>query len=272
MADGDRAGDAEGDEGERERRPYRWRRGTARGQIGFQRGELVGEDGGVGALEPLLELVDAQPSRGGMSAEALCGVRALAVADADFRHAIKIRRLIVRLQGTMPAMNLPPIGLRLARTARTVSQAFERAMADAGGSASMWQVLLLVKTQQWGNQSQMAEALGITGATLTHHLNAMEAQGLLTRRRDPEDRRVHQVALTEAGEALFEKLRIAAVAFDKRLRTGLSDERLAEFAEVLAALRANVEAQGFARLPASFPGDEDDQPARSRQRASAIKS
>ena len=67
-------------------------------------------------------------------------------------------------------------------------------------------------------------------------------------------------------------LRIAAVAFDKRLRTGLSDERLAEFAEVLAALRANVEAPGFARLPASFPGDEDDQLARSRQRASAIKS
>ncbi|RWQ45038.1 MAG: MarR family transcriptional regulator, partial [Mesorhizobium sp.] len=32
-----------------------------------------------------------------------------------------------------------------------------------------------------------------------------------------------------------------ALAFDKRLRTGLSDDRLAEFAEVLATLRANVE-------------------------------
>jgi len=201
----------------------------------------VGEDGGVGALEPLLELVDAQPSRGGMSAEALCGVRALAVADADFRHAIKIRRLIVRLQGTMPAMNLPPIGLRLARTARTVSQAFERAMADAGGSASMWQVLLLVKTQQWGNQSQMAEALGITGATLTHHLNAMEKQGLVRRWREESNRRVQRVELTPEGEAMFERLRGAALAHDARLREGFSEDELAQLAELLDRLKASVE-------------------------------
>ncbi|RUY00203.1 MarR family transcriptional regulator, partial [Mesorhizobium sp. M2A.F.Ca.ET.040.01.1.1] len=80
------------------------------------------------------------------------------------------------------------------------------------------------------------------GATLTHHLNAMETQGLLTRRRDPENRRVHQVALTELGEALFEKLRLAAVDFDKRLRAGIPEDRLAEFAEVLAMLRRNAEA------------------------------
>jgi DNA-binding MarR family transcriptional regulator len=82
--------------------------------------------------------------------------------------------------------------------------------------------------------------IGIQGATLTHHLNAMEAQGLLTRRRDPENRRVHQVELTDVGEAMFERLRQAALAFDKRLRKGIEDKRLVEFAEVLAALRANV--------------------------------
>ena len=74
-----------------------------------------------------------------------------------------------------------PIGLRLARTARTVSQAFERAMAEAGGTASTWQVLLLVRAQECDTQSEMAEQLGITGATLTHHLNALEQRGLVRR-------------------------------------------------------------------------------------------
>ncbi|TIV08541.1 MAG: MarR family transcriptional regulator, partial [Mesorhizobium sp.] len=37
-------------------------------------------------------------------------------------------------------------------------------------------------------------------------------------------------------------LRLAAVAFDKRLRAGIPDDRLAEFAEVLAMLRRNAEA------------------------------
>src|ERR1700759_1220216 len=88
-----------------------------------------------------------------------------------------------------------PIGLRLTRTARVVSQAFERAMADAGGSASTWQVLVLVRAQKWGTQGEMAEEMGITGATLTHHLNMLENRGLVRRWRDPDNRRVQHVEL-----------------------------------------------------------------------------
>ncbi|WP_292389958.1 MarR family winged helix-turn-helix transcriptional regulator [Mesorhizobium sp.] len=130
--------------------------------------------------------------------------------------------------------------MNLARTAKLVAQAFDTALVEVGGTLPVWVTLLSVKSKELANQRELAGMIGIQGATLTHHLNAMEAQGLLTRRRDPQNRRVHQVALTETGEALFEKLRLAAVAFDKRLRAGLPDDRLAEFAEVLAALRANV--------------------------------
>src|SRR5690349_8085716 len=108
----------------------------------------------------------------------------------------------------------PPIGLQLSRTARTVSQAFERAMAEAGGSASAWQVLLLVRAGQWGSQSRMAEAMGVTGATLTHHLTGLEAQGLVRRWREPGDRRAQNVELTPEGIALFDRLRAVAVAHD----------------------------------------------------------
>lgn len=131
--------------------------------------------------------------------------------------------------------------MNLARTAKVVAQAFDAALVEAGGTLPVWVTLLSVKSRELANQRELAGMIGIQGATLTHHLNAMETQGLLNRRRDPENRRVHQVELTEAGEALFLKLRTAALAFDKRLRKGLSDDRLAEFAAVLAALRANVE-------------------------------
>ena len=135
---------------------------------------------------------------------------------------------------------LPPIGLRLARTARAVTQAFERALAEAGGSASAWQVLLLVRSGQWGAQSRMAEAMGVTGATLTHHLNSLEAQGLVRRWREPENRRVQLVELTPEGEALFERLRTVALAHDQRLRTGLDDGELEQLGALLDRLRANV--------------------------------
>jgi MarR family transcriptional regulator for hemolysin len=137
---------------------------------------------------------------------------------------------------------LPPIGLRLARTARVVSQAFERAMAEAGGSASMWQVLLLVRSQQWGNQSEMAEALGITGATLTHHLNAMESQGLVRRWREASNRRVQHVELTDEGIAMFDRLRHVAMRHDERLRSGMTEEETAELAALLEKLQAGLQA------------------------------
>jgi MarR family transcriptional regulator for hemolysin len=132
------------------------------------------------------------------------------------------------------------IGLRLARTARVVSQAFERALVAAGGSTAAWQVLLLVRSQEWGTQSRLADAMGISGATLTHHLNALEAQGLVRRWREPGNRRVQKVALTAEGVALFERLRTVALEHDTRLRSQLSDAEIAQLAALLDKLGAAV--------------------------------
>jgi MarR family transcriptional regulator, transcriptional regulator for hemolysin len=134
----------------------------------------------------------------------------------------------------------PPIGLRLARTAKTLSRAFDDALATAGGSLPVWLVLISLKSQQLGNQRALADAVGIREATLTHHLNAMDAQGLITRRRDPSNRRVHLVELTEAGEALFGRLRGAAVEFDRRLRDGISAQDVAVLGDLLSRLERNV--------------------------------
>jgi MarR family transcriptional regulator for hemolysin len=140
---------------------------------------------------------------------------------------------------TPPAIT-PPIGLRLARTARVVTQAFERAMSEAGGSAAAWQVLLLVRSQKWGTQAGMAEAMGITGATLTHHLNALEADGLVRRWREEGNRRVQRTELTPAGEELFRRLRQIALRHDKRLRSQLTDEETVLLAELLEKLQAGL--------------------------------
>ena len=140
----------------------------------------------------------------------------------------------------MPRPSRPPIGLHLARTARSVSRAFDDALAEAGGSVPVWLVLIPLKSQQVRNQRELAEAVGIREATLTHHLNAMDEQGLITRRRDPANRRVHQVELTEAGEAAFQRMRGAATAFDQRLRSGLSGDEVSQLETLLGRLAANV--------------------------------
>src|SRR4051812_33081575 len=126
-----------------------------------------------------------------------------------------------------------PIGLQLASTAKQVSQAFDAALAAAGGTRPTWLILLTIKTRSVANQQEIADAVGIRGATLTYHLNAMESSGLLTRRRDQDNRRIHIVELTAAGEAAFEAMRGAAARFDRRLRQGLSAEAVGSLQQTL---------------------------------------
>jgi MarR family transcriptional regulator for hemolysin len=140
----------------------------------------------------------------------------------------------------MPSPAQQPLGLHLTRVSRTVSRAFDETLAEAGGSLPAWLVLISLKSRQLASQRELAEAVGIQGATLTHHLDTMESAGLVTRRRDPANRRLHLVELTPAGDALFLRLRDVAMAFDRRLRSGLSDDDVAQLETLLTRLRDNV--------------------------------
>jgi MarR family transcriptional regulator, transcriptional regulator for hemolysin len=154
----------------------------------------------------------------------------------------------------VPAPFPLPIGLRLAQASRTVERAFDAALAEADGSLPVWLILLNLKLRRPANQRELAEAVGITGATLTHHLNAMDARGLVDRTRGNANRRVQIVTLTEAGEAAFLRLRDAAVAFDTRLRAGFTEAGLASLNAQLHQLAANVGAgDATPPWPASMP-------------------
>ncbi len=133
-----------------------------------------------------------------------------------------------------------PIGLQLSQAARLVSRAFDEALAEAGGTIPVWLILLNLKTRRLANQRELAEAVGVRDATLTHHLNAMDAHGLITRSRDPANRRIQVVQLTEAGEAAFRRLRDAATRFDHGLRDGLTEADLDTLGALLGRLSGNV--------------------------------
>jgi MarR family transcriptional regulator for hemolysin len=133
-----------------------------------------------------------------------------------------------------------PVGLQLTQAARTVGRAFDDALAGAGGSLPIWLVLLAMKTREVASQRELADAVGIREATLTHHLNAMERAGLISRRRDPMNRRIHVVQVTTGGDELFLTLRTAAIAFDERLRDGITDEQITGLRELLGRLTANA--------------------------------
>jgi MarR family transcriptional regulator for hemolysin len=142
------------------------------------------------------------------------------------------------------APDIEPIGLHLTRTAETVNRGFDDALAEAGWSLPLWLILVSLKRKAHDGQRQLAEAVGIEGPTLTHHLNKMETASLVTLRRDPANRRVHHVALTPLGEKTFVALVDAVIAFDQRLREGLTDRQLIQLRRLLNRLGADVAKDG----------------------------
>jgi MarR family transcriptional regulator for hemolysin len=140
---------------------------------------------------------------------------------------------------TMPGQP-EPIGLEITRTGRALSREFNDALTAAGGSLPQWLVLITLKQGDHRMQRDIAAAIGIEGATLTHHLHRMEADGFIRRRRGAGDRRSQLVELTPAGEELFSRLLNAVIQFDERLRRGMSDRELASLRRLLERLRANA--------------------------------
>jgi MarR family transcriptional regulator for hemolysin len=133
-----------------------------------------------------------------------------------------------------------PIGLQVAAAAKALSRAFDAELAEGGGTRPMWLILLALKQEPRRSQLELARAIGIGNPTLTRHLDGLESAGLVTRERDPDDRRNSHVTLTAAGEMAFRRLRQRAMAFDRRLRGGFSDEELAQLRRWLARLVDNT--------------------------------
>jgi MarR family transcriptional regulator, transcriptional regulator for hemolysin len=157
-----------------------------------------------------------------------------------------------------------PIGLELTRAARSVSRAFEEQLNAAGGTLAVWLILISVKSNAPKNQRQIADSVGIRQATLTYHLNSMVDQGLLTRERDEANRRDHQIKLTNAGELKFQALRQAALDFDRRLRTGISDEDVSRLRQLLGLVVGNVSGASAA---SGVDGPADSESQRTRKEA-----
>jgi MarR family transcriptional regulator for hemolysin len=148
--------------------------------------------------------------------------------------------LMISTMSYMPRPTEPPVGLQLGNTAKAVSRAFNDVLAEAGGTLPVWLILSSAKAEDRRTQLELARAVGIEGPTLTRHLDGLEEAGLVRRQRDAADRRAMRVELTDAGEELFQRLRQAVVAFNRRLTDGLSEQELDRLRRTLARLGENV--------------------------------
>jgi DNA-binding MarR family transcriptional regulator len=108
------------------------------------------------------------------------------------------------------------------------------------------------------SQRAIADALGMPPSRFVPFADQLEERGLIERRKNPGDRRLHALHLTEKGERLLGDLREVATAHERELFSALSPE---EHAQLATLLRRVAEAQQL--TPGVHPGYRSLRAARS---------
>ncbi|MEU4878669.1 MarR family winged helix-turn-helix transcriptional regulator [Streptomyces sp. NPDC021608] len=132
----------------------------------------------------------------------------------------------------------------LSRLNRRMNVAYGRQTADLGISNAEWEVLkalVLSGAPYRLGPSDLAKRLGLTPAAMTHRIDRMVAEGLVTRERDESNRvRVIVELTTEGREKWLQAMRMATVFEEDLLQDLTADERTA-LGEVLTRLLRRVE-------------------------------
>jgi len=133
-----------------------------------------------------------------------------------------------------------PLGKQLVFTAKAMREAFEDALIAAGGSLGTWIVLSALSDVGCVSQAALASHVRLEGATITHHVDRLEAAGLVRRRLDPGDRRVRMLELTDAGAELHARLSSSVIALQKIVMAGLEPADREALQRCLGVIQANL--------------------------------
>ncbi|MFF4951007.1 MarR family winged helix-turn-helix transcriptional regulator [Streptomyces chattanoogensis] len=132
----------------------------------------------------------------------------------------------------------------LQRLNRRMNVAYGRQTATLGLSNAEWEVLkaLVVSGAPYRlGPGELAKRLGLTPAAMTHRIDRMASEGLVTRERDENNRVRVIVELTREGrEKWLETMRLSSV-FEEELLQDLSSEDRRHLGEVLTRLLRRVE-------------------------------
>ena len=142
-----------------------------------------------------------------------------------------------------------PLGRSIGRAHKFTRMWGDSLLAPLDGSVTEWIVLFHIAAADppGASQSEVARFSDMGGPALVRHIDRLEADGLVTRTRDDEDRRVVRLALTDAGHDRLAALRDVMASADATLRAVLTEEEAHTMQVALGKVfRACIDALGRA--------------------------
>ncbi|MFG2582425.1 MarR family winged helix-turn-helix transcriptional regulator [Streptomyces malaysiensis] len=145
----------------------------------------------------------------------------------------------------------PPTGAAflLAQLGAHAADLFAERLATLDLTPAQSGLLRLLAGSPGRSQRELADDLGMPPSRFVAFADELEQRGLIERRRNPVDRRLYAVHLTDEGGTLLAQLRQVGAEHERRLTEGLSEP---ERDQLTGLLRRVAEQQGLS--PGVHPG------------------
>jgi MarR family transcriptional regulator, organic hydroperoxide resistance regulator len=132
------------------------------------------------------------------------------------------------------------VGYRIKLLGQLGSRRFQERLEPFGLTPFHWVVLCCLWEEDGLATCSIGEKLQQVGGTLTGVLDRMEERGLIRRERDPRDRRIWRIWLTDAGRELEDILPPIALELKEQAMQGFSVEERQLFSQLIDQAIANL--------------------------------
>jgi MarR family transcriptional regulator, transcriptional regulator for hemolysin len=142
----------------------------------------------------------------------------------------------------MPSPNINELGLVLFGTARAWRTKLDQRLRPLGLSQGKWRTL--IHLSQGGNkltQKEIAERMGVEGATVAGLLNRLQDDGWIERRGSQDDRRCKIIHLQRRSKAVLDKIFNTAHELRHELIEDIPQRDLETCIRVLTRIRQKAE-------------------------------
>ncbi|MBN2079322.1 MAG: MarR family transcriptional regulator [Spirochaetes bacterium] len=110
-----------------------------------------------------------------------------------------------------------------------------------GISPAQMGILFLLKSENGQSMTALSRSLFIDNSTITGLIDRLEKNGLVTRERDPGDRRSHRIEITGEGISEINRAKTVVREVNERLTGCASEEEMIAFTNVLMNILAAIE-------------------------------
>jgi DNA-binding MarR family transcriptional regulator len=145
-------------------------------------------------------------------------------------------------------------GFLLTQLGRAMTRQYRCAMSPIGLKPRETHALLRMRDDGAMSQQALGSALDMDASNLVALLNDLEADGLISRRRDPEDRRRHVVELSTRGTKLVCEVERAAAEVEGRFFAALEEDERITLQRLLARVARSAD------VPSPAEMSRDDEP------------